>query len=64
MTNLEDFREYYEHDAECTPDELGPINRLGLRKCKGCAGVFMADGKTGLALTSKRFDSDHIWRKE
>jgi hypothetical protein len=60
-TNLEDAREYYEHDANCrVPEMLGPLKPNGTRLCYDCAGSFKEDGKTGVAVTSKRFDEGWV----
>lgn len=56
---LEDNRVYYQHDANCSTKNLSPENEKGLRTCLDCAGIFRADGKTGVAVTDKRFDA---WR--
>lgn len=59
MSDLNDQRTFYEHDIECKiPEDLMPVNERGLRGCKGCAGVFKADGVTGVATTSKLFDPE------
>lgn len=49
-------RVYYEHDSNCTNDDLGdPDEATGLRMCQKCRGVFDAKGN-GVAVTDKRFD--------
>lgn len=59
MTDLNDFREHYEHDEECTPEMLTEVNPLtGFRGCFGCSGVFYQDGVTGVAKTHTNFDPD------
>lgn len=53
---IEDYRVYYEHDAECRSDKLGLLKPNETRYCYDCGGSFKEDGKTGVAVTSKRFD--------
>jgi hypothetical protein len=58
MSDFSNTREYYHHDPECVPADLGPLTPLGVKACRGCLGVFNSDG-TGVALTSTIFDKDH-----
>lgn len=56
MFTLEDFREYYEHDSNCSGNNFTePNDENGLKQCLDCAGVFDQDGN-GVAVTSKKFD--------
>jgi hypothetical protein len=57
--NLEENREYYEHDALCDKKTFTPLNERGLKTCLDCAGVFDAEGK-GVAVTDKRFDENYV----
>lgn len=56
MTNLEDYREYYEHDANCSEDNFTALNEVGHKTCLDCAGIFDEEGH-GVCITSKKFDT-------
>lgn len=59
MTFLEDGREYYVHDSNCSQTNFTDLNDHGCKTCLDCAGIFDKDGK-GVAITSKRFDSTWV----
>lgn len=53
---LEEYREYYEHDANCSKENFTEPNERGIKTCLDCAGQFKdSDGK-GIAKTAKVMD--------